>query len=114
MYLVVISIAGRTQVQLMFNNEARAKAAYKALLARDRGENEFEIEVSDDYGTTLMINRDETPMIYWQDLTRAHEGQAEIGIAQAKVQAAMQRKVQNDPAMRFMTASPPGPGMRIA
>ena len=101
------------QVQLMFNNETRAKACYRDLRASERGEHDFEIEVMDDYGQTMTVNRDETPIIVLQDLARLHEGQAEIQMMHARAGAALQRKQQQDPALRIMTAAGAPPGMRL-
>jgi hypothetical protein len=111
MHLVLVSVQHGPQVTLMFNNEARAKAAYRVLRAEGRGEDDFEFEVSDDYGQTIAINRDEVPLIILQDLSRVHDGQIEVGMAQSRAQAAAQRKASNDPALKLLT--PAGPGMRL-
>lgn len=113
MYLVMVAVQRGPQHTLMFNNETRAKTAYRELRAEARGEDLFEIEVSDDYGQTLTINRDEVPLIVLQDLSRVHEGQIEVGMAQSRAQAAAQRKASNDPALKLLTPNGPMPGMRL-
>lgn len=50
-------------VDLFFSSDVSAIAAYETLVARDRGENDFEIEVVDDYGARAMFNRDEVVTI---------------------------------------------------
>ena len=111
MYLVIVGIPQVAAVQLMFNNETRARAVYAALKAADRGENEFEIEAADDYGQVITVNRDETPLIYFQDLSRMHEGQIEVGLALARAQAKGKRQADNDPALKFLAPNGPGAAM---
>lgn len=113
MYLVTVGIPHVGTVQLMFNNAARARQTYVELRAKDRGENDFEIEVTDDYGQTVTVNRDEAPLITFQDLSRVHEGQIEVGLAQQRAQAKGQRQASNDPSLKFLAASTAPPGVRL-
>ena len=111
--LVVVGIPHVAAVQLLFNNETRARGVYRTLCAKDRGENEFEVEVSDDYGQTITVNRDETPLIHYQDLGRLHEGQIEVQLALSRAQAKAQRQAQNDPGLKLLTPNAAPPGMRL-
>ena len=114
MWVVMVGFAHHQQhYELMFNVESRAKAAYQTLRAKDRGEDDFEIEATDDYGQTVMVNRDEVAVIMLRDLGRVHAGQGEIALMQGKAQAVMQRKAQSDPAMRVMGLQGAPPGMRL-
>jgi hypothetical protein len=81
LYLVIVGIPNLPLLKLMFNNETRAREVYRALRGSDRGENDFEIEVCDDYGQEVTVNRDETPLIHFQDLARVLEGRIAITVA---------------------------------
>lgn len=118
MFLVQVIIPEAPPLELMFNVDARAKAVYRQLveagITGSEDENRFQVEVSDDYGQTLCVDRDRVDVIFLRDLSRVHQGQAEIQIMQARAQAGLQRKAQQDPALKLLTPNGPMPGMRIA
>lgn len=113
MYLVVVTCKNGPQITLMFNNSHRAAATYRTLKAADRDEDTFEIEVEDDYGQAVMVNRDETALILMQSVARVHDGQTEIAMMQQRAQAAMQRKAMNDPGLKLLTPAGAPNGMRL-
>jgi nitrate reductase NapAB chaperone NapD len=108
MYLVIVGIPQVAAVQLMFNNETRARQVFKVLCAVDRDENFCEVEVSDDYGQMILVNRDETPLICFQNLSRMQEGQIEISLANTRAEAKRQHQAQNDPGLKFLAANAAG------
>ncbi len=78
MFLVQVIVADVPPLELMFSAEGRAEAVYRQLvdagITGSEDENRFQIEVSDDYGQTLCVDRDRVDVIFLRDLSRVHQG----------------------------------------
>ncbi len=101
-YLVTVLFIAQGQAQFNFFRQEKAREVYKTLVAKERGEGEFEFEIEDDYGTTAMINRDDVRAIIYQDLRRSQEGMSEVQMLMARSNAALQKRASSDPALRLL------------
>lgn len=109
---VITVISKQAQpIKLHFRDPKRAQAAWNALVAPDRGENDFELVEEDDYGCKVMVNRDEVAFITLEDPRTIVEAQIEIAMIQARANAKAQKLAQSDAALRIMT--PTGPGFHV-
>jgi len=102
-YLILVQEEKVQPFQLIFATQTTARAAYKKIKWESRGEDDFEVEISDDFGQTVLINRDQLVYALMQELGALHRGQAEISLAQARANSTLQRKAAQDPTLKFLT-----------
>jgi hypothetical protein len=102
LFTVSVALEGPANTRLHFHNKGAALAVYAQLVAKDRGENDFEIEVEDDYGTRLMINRDKVALIAFEDPKRIGEAQIEAGLIQARTQAKANKLAADDASLKLL------------
>ena len=106
--------AGIVVVAVMFNHgqrlafyyltRSRAEEAYKRLTA-PRGEDDFEVEISDDFGMTQTIDLDHVVLRGIEDPKLIGEAQGRIALIQARAQAMAQKKAADDPALKLLTGA---------
>jgi hypothetical protein len=113
-FVVTVISDGPSTVQLLFNRGEKAREVYTKLVAKDRGEAEFEIEAEDDFGTCLMVNRDRVVSIAYSDVNRQHEGQAEAQLMAHRANAKLQKRAAQDPTLQLLTPNMPPNGMMRA
>jgi hypothetical protein len=100
-------LSGPFTLSLYYNTEAEAKAAFDKLAALKRGESEFEITVSDAYGTQAMVNRDEVNLIVLGNPVRICQAQTELALVNARAQAAANKRAASDPTMQLLNPNAP-------
>lgn len=103
--VVAIMLDDASPVTMFFLNRERARAAYDKLVAKDRGEDLFEIEVADDFGLTMMVNRDHVLVITMQDPKMIGEAQGRLAIINARANAMANKKAMDDPALKLLTGA---------
>lgn len=111
LFTVSVALDGPINTRLHFHNQGAAAAVYARLVAKDRSENEFEIEVEDDFGTKLMINRDKVALIAFEDPKRVGDAQIEAGLIQARTQAKANKLAAADASLKILSSGPQTNGM---
>lgn len=106
--LVVVSVMFDRGQRLSFYylTRSRAEDAYKKLTA-ERNETEFEVEISDDFGSTQRIDLDHVVLRGVEDPKLIGEAQGRIAIINARAQAMANKKAQDDPALKLLTPNLP-------
>jgi hypothetical protein len=106
--LVVVTIMFEHGQRLAFyyNTRARAEAAYKKLTA-PRGENDFEVEISDDYGMMQTIDLDHVILRGIENPKLIGDAQGRMAIITARAQAAANKKAASDPTLQLLTPGHP-------
>jgi hypothetical protein len=110
MYAVTVINQRGAQLQFLFDAIDPAMRAFTAVrsgmvpnVEEDRGlgsSTSPAVEISDDFGTTAVLDRASIIWCWMSDLVKDSEGKQNLGLLQARAQASMQRKAAADPLMR--------------
>ncbi len=101
LYSVAVCFDHGQSVRLNFTDKDRAEAAWTAIRAKDRGPDDFEIEVCDDYGVRIMLDRDNVTFVTLEDPAKLTEAEIERSLIIARGNAKANQRAQNDPVLKF-------------
>ncbi len=104
-FSVVVCFDRGQNARLNFTDKTRAEAAFAAIQAKDRAENDFEIEVYDDFGVRMHLDRDHLVFATIEDPARIVEAEVERSLIVARANAKAQQRAQSDPVLRFAQGS---------
>ena len=119
MYCLSIAL-GNTVWALMFNDEEAASKAWAMATPYQPDQNAcYVIEITDDYGQTIRVNKNDSKGFMFEDLDKTKLAYIERAIHQQRTQMEAQKRWQADPAARAFNAGPAvltpgmnGPGFR--
>lgn len=116
-----------TSIRLVYNNEKDARSGYAALLrpkvdqaSVDRGlespypDRPEEVEIVDNYGSTLCISPADVMAHWLTDLGAESESQVDAQQLQAHSQAKLQRRLAADPMLKGVVQMQPPPGFKLS
>ncbi len=96
LYIINITLSAIQQhIQLMFNDEARGRAAKDLITNAMRGST-LSVEISDDYGRTVCVTPASIAAILFSDYATELSGRAEIQILEAHANIDLQKRAQQD------------------
>lgn len=85
------------QIMMVYSDEKRAKAAFDLL--EGNANLPTPVELKDDFGSTLSIRRDDCLFTMISDNAQANEGNAEIGMQNARCEVKARSKAAQDPIL---------------
>lgn len=109
--IFVVSILTDNGQRMAFHYNAwkSAQTAYTRLTA-ERGENDFLVELTDDFGVTQTIDLDHVIVRSLEDPKRVAEAQVILALTNARAQAKAQKQAANDPTLQLLNPNLPPSG----
>lgn len=93
LYLINITLSHvPNPVQLLFKDEANARAAYDTIIRGQSG--------NDDFGRSFVVKQESWSSIVLSDYALELDGRQEIAILEAHAQAKLQKRAATDPMLQ--------------
>lgn len=106
----VTALMGESNWTLTYKNPADADKAFKAISTRKSDDDKLELE--DDFGCKIMIATN-VKAIQRSDVEKAFDGQAIMGLFQARAQGKLNAMAQRNPQLMFLNAPTGAPNGSI-
>lgn len=105
MHNLTILIGDGSTWTFLFKEPSDADKAGKAIAKARHGTADEMLEIEDDFGAKARVLPHSITAWQISDLAKALEGQATVGLLQARAQGRLQARAQQDPELMFLHGS---------